>query len=1184
VQRYSEDVGVRAADAQSSSPNFRVLLLGPFAVYRAGELLDTASWQRTVVTLLNLLATAHRYRRLREEVIDILWPDASPEAGSSNLRYVLGLLRKNLGGGDPPPVLSERGWLSLNPAYSWDIDHTRFERLVEGDDRASLSAAMRLIRGRPLEENRYDDWAAPVRERIRRQWTETGLRLADLDRDAGDAPAAISWLETLLEQDPLDEEALRRLLPLLAASGRRTEALRRYGQFEQRLRQELDALPSAETSAVVSSLRGAPSGDPTLATASPGMTLMQPAQGPEPRVGSYLGTLPSGVLVGREEELETVRAAIETAGRGEGRFLLLAGEPGVGKTRLAQEIMRLLAGRGFATVTGRCYEIEQSTAYYPFLDALAELHAGLPASLQQETPRRWPYLARLLPDLVPATLPEASAPDDQASLLRSVLGMVLAASELSPLAILIDDLHWSDMSSLRLLLHIARHTRDSRVFILGAYRDVEVGRHHPLESAILDLAREGLVLRILVRRLNREETATLAAETLGKGKVRETFADLVHRTTEGNPFFIQQVVQGMHERGDLARGAGGWELAAGTEVALTESVRAAIGQRLSRLPETTQEILREASVLGQTFAFDELLAVSNSDEETIEAALDTACTHGLMHALAGDRYGFDHALTRQTIVAELAPRRNRRLHLAAAEAIVKRSGGARGGEPAAAEIAWHFLEGGDDEEALRWSLVAGDTAEAAYAHDEAERHYRTALDIAVELGDPAREAEALEKLGEVLITTACQTEALPLEERALDLYASLADPTGEARAATRIAWAHSGLGSHEVAMEVLRAAIAKLEPLGPSHALADLHAAMADHLNSTGQVDAARANAERLGELAQATGYERYIVGAAIMGAFTLWQMGHLADARPIVEDSLERLEAVRDLFSLGCALQGLGYTYLFEGNLQRAREYFDRALEVNIRRNETNAIAIALTDVAFLNFLEGSWQDARARLEEAAEMVADRVDQPLSAVPLASRDLARIRMGDIEGVESDLERAVQIAARIPGAALLAHVGLAECDLRAGRPGVARSRLENAIATTDDRIGSAMWVYPALMRACLALDDLAGADAALSAVRARQGQPNRILNIELLAVEGEMLARHGDWREADAVLVDALGEAQAIGLPYHEALVRRALGHTAAARGDRRVARRELEHAIAIFQRLGAGPDADQTRARFAAS
>ncbi|HEX8917954.1 MAG TPA: BTAD domain-containing putative transcriptional regulator [Chloroflexota bacterium] len=246
---------------------FRVLLLGPFVLLRDGVPVDTAHWQRRVETLFKLLAVAPERRRLRDELIEILWPHTSAETGAANLRLLTHRLRSTLTegtpGNGPAPVLAERGWVFLNPAHDWELDLDQLVAAVAaaGHDPQKLEAAAELYRGEPLLEDRYDDWAVPARESAQRAWRELCLRLGAIYLRDSHAERAVSWFERSLQTDPLDEEALRGLLRALSGEGRRSDALRLYAAFEQRLRAEMNASPAPETVALAERIRtgeGAP--------------------------------------------------------------------------------------------------------------------------------------------------------------------------------------------------------------------------------------------------------------------------------------------------------------------------------------------------------------------------------------------------------------------------------------------------------------------------------------------------------------------------------------------------------------------------------------------------------------------------------------------------------------------------------------------------------------------------------------------------------------------------------------------------------------------------------------------------------------------------------------------------------------------------------------------------------------
>jgi transcriptional regulator with XRE-family HTH domain len=236
-------------------------------------------------------------------------------------------------------------------------------------------------------------------------------------------------------------------------------------------------------------------------------------------IGAFLGALPNGPLVGRDAERETIGGALEAVASEQGRFLILVGEPGVGKTRLAQEIVVLARAQGFQLLTGRCYEPQQSLAYAPFLEALAQAVTLLEAEASGQAPvaERWPEVARLLPDyaLTTATPSAPNDPNAQQRLFAQVRRLLEALMRRRPLALLLDDLHWADAASLDLLQHLARHTRDQPLLLVGTTRAVEAQRQHPLVDALRDLDRDELLEQLIVQPLAAEETATLIGATLG---------------------------------------------------------------------------------------------------------------------------------------------------------------------------------------------------------------------------------------------------------------------------------------------------------------------------------------------------------------------------------------------------------------------------------------------------------------------------------------------------------------------------------------------------------------------------------------------------------------------------------------------------------------------------------------------
>ncbi len=526
----------------SGSTRYRVGVLGPLIVERDGVPLDTARWQHRVQTLFKLLVTSPGRQRRRDDLIDVLWPDADPDAASGNLRIVVHRLRLALDS-DPSAVLSANGWVTLNPAYDWVLDLEEMEELAcsARGDLGRLEKAVSLMRGEPLVEDRYDDWAAPLIERARHTWRDACLQLAAIFTARGHHEEAASWYRQVLDADPLDEEAVRGLVSAMGRAGQAADALRTYERFRQVLANDLDAEPAPETEVLIERLRSQATDEGERAL---------------PR-GSFLGAEPDSPLVGRADEVERALLAADATEAGAGRLVMVTGEVGAGKTRLAQEVMLRVRDRAFVAAAARCYLRDRAVPFAVFLDLMSQVESTLPPSMRDEARARWPLLTLLLPHGRQAPAPED--PDDQHALFRECAAFLGWAAERRPLALLLDDLQYADEGTLDLIAYLAREIRGHSVYVLACYRDGDISREHPLAATVRDMMREGVVERIALNRFTLEETGELIAALLRAGQIPGEFPEFVFRRTRGNPLFVGKMIRSLGGRYRLLRqvGAGG---------------------------------------------------------------------------------------------------------------------------------------------------------------------------------------------------------------------------------------------------------------------------------------------------------------------------------------------------------------------------------------------------------------------------------------------------------------------------------------------------------------------------------------------------------------------------------------------------------------------------------------------------
>ncbi|GAC1513535.1 MAG: hypothetical protein NVS2B16_18640 [Chloroflexota bacterium] len=888
-------------------------------------------------------------------------------------------------------------------------------------------------------------------------------------------------------------------------------------------------------------------------------------------LGGFLGALPTNTLVGRNQELDLILDAVDAVVSGTGQLVMLAGEPGSGKTRLAQEVTLHLRNRGFLIATGRSYEPEQMVSYYPFLDALTMIHAAAPPTLRQVAPHLRPYLGALLPEQIGMReVAGGSGPDEEQRVLRAVTGFLEAAARSAPLALLLDDLHWADASSIKLLLHLARHTQSSHILLLGTYRDAEVGHRHPLDGALRDLGREGLIKRIAVRRLEQEGTSQLIAATIGEDTVSEEFVGLVHGRTDGNPFFVQQVLRVLVERGDLFRTDGVWDRRRIEAIEVPESIRSVVGQRLLRLSEGAQELLREASVLGQTINFDDLLGMTGRSEEELEGALEEARAAALVSETGPDAYAFDHALTQRALWEDLSSRRRRKLHLAAGETIERRPDRER--EQRVAELAWHFQEGGDPERALRYTLLIGDQAEAVFAHSEAEIHYQTALELARGLEDAVRAVEAQEKLGHVLSTMARFDEALGALEEAAVVCQAQGDSEGEVRVVAQIGEVHFLRGTPEDGLARLQPLLHAVEgSLSP--ALPQLYSALAMLFFGMGRYQEQAVVAERAAELARARGDERTVALVEGRLAYALLLARRLNEALTLYLRIIPQYEAAEDLHNLCSALTSAADVHAALGDLRAVDHYLARALTVAERMGDPLPVAEVLQALAWNALITGDWEQASRYGAQAETIIRPLTIARLSTALLTLQGTIRLYQGDWEEASRLLEEATAVAERGQderGGRGVQHK-LVIRDLMAGHLEAALARLHLLFDEKDLWNDAARNHLAELAEAHLELGNHARAEEiAVEALERYRAERDQFALVEMLRVYAMVLVRQQRWDEAETAWGEAISLAQHMPYPYEQGRLLYERGMAQIQRGNCKRAREQLEEALAIFQRLGA--------------
>ena len=364
-----------------------------------------------------------------------------------------------------------------------------------------------------------------------------------------------------------------------------------------------------------------------------------------------------GTFVGREPELRQVRDAFDNALSGQGSLVMVVGEPGIGKTALCEQLATYVAVRGGRTLVGHCYEEGSlSLPYLAFVEALRTYVLGRdPDGLKSDLGSGGPEVARIVSEVRERVQveprPAGGDPEEERwRLLQAVTTFLRNAATVQPLLLVLEDLHWADRGTLDLLLHVARNLEGSRLMVVGTYRDVEVDRAHPLSATLAELRRIGTLPRVLLRGLTVDEVHRMYNIIRGH-EVQWAQVEAVHRQTEGNPLFVQEVLRYLVEEGYVVREGGQWVPAAGTEpgTGIPDGLRDVIGRRLSRLSEKANQVLSLADVMGREFRLDVLERVSDLPEADVEAAVKEATERAILEqrpAVGFLSFHFMHAFFR----------------------------------------------------------------------------------------------------------------------------------------------------------------------------------------------------------------------------------------------------------------------------------------------------------------------------------------------------------------------------------------------------------------------------------------------------------------------------------------------------------------------------------------------------------
>jgi DNA-binding SARP family transcriptional activator len=676
---------------------------------------------RKAQALMAYLAVPPGRAHSRDKLASVLWGNTGDEQARQSLRQTLVALRRALPAARPPILIVDRDTLALDPG-AVEVDVEAFERAAAGGSAKALEHAVALYQGDLLEgmrvtEEAFEDWLRVERARLRRCAVDALTRLLAYQSRASATEGAVHTAARLLALDPLQESAHRALMRLYARLGRREEALRQYQVCVGVLRRELQAEPDAETKHLYRELvqQTAPRG--AIRDASPPPAQRNPA-GAAPGPGPHVPTA-EGQLIGREAEMARVRQAWEAARLGRGQVVLIVGEAGIGKSRLLAEAAAEATAHGGRFLLGRCYESEQILPFGPWVDAVRTGRIiGDEVLLGTLNPAWRAELTRLVPEVAESGGPAPT--DDRLRLFESVMHLVEQLGTTQPAILGLEDLHWADEISLRLLAFVARRIRTAAVLIVATVREDEPGSGEVLRLAAEELDREPHCRSLVLSPLSRADTTALVrtlARSEGDNGVTAARAEQVWAISGGNPFLAVEALRALQE--------GAMPRESTPELWLPAHIRELVVRRLDRLSSQGQELAAVAAVIGRDFEFALLQRAAGLAEREAAQAMEELVRRRILHGV-GERFDFTHDRIREAIATSLLAPRRKVLHGQVATAIEDLYTPQL--EPHAAALGTHFRQAESWDKAVRYLRRAGAGAQARSAYREAVAAYEKAIE------------------------------------------------------------------------------------------------------------------------------------------------------------------------------------------------------------------------------------------------------------------------------------------------------------------------------------------------------------------------------------------------------------------------------------------------------------------------
>jgi tetratricopeptide (TPR) repeat protein len=869
-------------------------------------------------------------------------------------------------------------------------------------------------------------------------------------------------------------------------------------------------------------------------------------------------------LVGRG--LQQARIAEWLEGDGP-PLLLLADEPGIGKTRLLNDAVERATRAGWAVLRGASHESSRRSPYSPLLDALASAFDATASNERSQLLQGCGWLARLLPELAESVVVPAPAwelpPEQERRLMFEAAARFLHRLARPAGALLaLDDLQWATPDGLDLLTTLLRSPaepggRGPRV--VATMRDESPRGDSPLASRLAELRHEGLLETMRLGPLDGENAAALLRAALGSSAPDALLQGIIARAG-GVPLFLLSLAQ------EAAAQPSTTPDALPTPASVIELVQ----WRVSQLPAATADILAVIAIHNAETPLALLLAASDHGERQTIAAIEAACAARLLSETPDGACVFHHDLYREAILATLSVARQRALHHRIAVALEADPRPAR-----TAPLAFHYAQSAENGRALYFLERNGDELLAVRAYVAAESCYRDALERVDASADRGATGRLWDKLGALFFDSGKYADAMAAFERASAFYEDTGDQDGAALAESKLAWAHVKGGTGELGLPRVQRwleaeSLADLTPLTRA-ALWRAHAILLFGQNDYYEQLASAQRATAIARNTSSPGAQRALAQSLRLEGLALTLLGWYDMALPVLDETLALAKEVRDLDSYSAALNDSAAVYRAKGDLLASKAHSAQSVSVAEDMGDPTAVAFLTASHGDDCFYLGDWPEAREQYEVALRAARTIGESWVAAYPLFSLGQLNLAEGREAEAMAMLDEALAYAARDHDrqASLSVQIALAGRDLARGAAASALARLQPLLdPTTADR--DLIELLPCVGWAMLESSD---SDDALTTVE--QGcelaaaTGSRLALVDGLTCLARAQARLCDWSAAERSLDDALELARKIAYPYAEARALSAYGELWAARADPARARVQFARAIAIFERLG---------------